>query len=217
MTISITAFERSPDRGRGMARDMRVRWALEEAGVPYQVRLLSFEEMKQPSYLTSQPFGQIPVYEEDGLTLFESGAIILHIGDRHGGLWPSDAHGRARTIAWMFAALNTVEPPILEREMPKYLERDQSWYAARMPLLDSRVKQRLSELSNWLGDREWLEGGFSAGDLLIVTVLRRLTGSGLLELYPNLPPYIARGEARPAYQRAFADQLAVFNKSEQTG
>lgn len=217
MTITITAFERSPDRGRGMARDMRVRWALEEAGVPYQVRLLSFEEMKQPSYLASQPFGQIPAYEEDGLSLFESGAIILHICDRHGGLWPSDAHGRARAISWMFAALNTVEPPILEREMPKYLERDQSWYEARMPLLDSRVKQRLSQLSNWFGDREWLEGGFSAGDLLMVTVLRRLTGSGLLELYPNLPPYIARGEERPAYQRAFADQLAVFNKSEQTG
>lgn len=217
MTITITAFERSPDRGRGMARDVRVRWALEEAGRPYEVKLLSFEEMKQPAYLASQPFGQIPAYEEDGLTLFESGAIILHIGDRHGGLWPSDPHGRARATAWMFAALNTVEPPILEREMPKYLERDESWYEARMPLLDRRVKQRLSELSNWLGDREWLEGDFSAGDLLMVTVLRRLTGSGLLELYPNLPPYIARAEARPAYQRAFADQLAVFNKAEQTG
>ncbi len=217
MTITITAFEHSPDRGCGMARDMRVRWALEEAGRPYEVKLLSFEEMKQPAYLASQPFGQIPAYEEDGLTLFESGAIILHIGDRHGGLWPSDPHGRARATAWMFAALNTVEPPILEREMPKYLERDESWYEARMPLLDRRVKQRLSELSNWLGDREWLEGDFSAGDLLMVTVLRRLTGSGLLELYPNLPPYIARAEARPAYQRAFADQLAVFNKAEQAG
>ena len=217
MTITITAFERSPDRGRGMARDMRVRWALEEAGLSYQVKLLSFEEMKQPAYLASQPFGQIPAYEEDGLTLFESGAIILHIGDRHGGLWPSDPHGRARATAWMFAALNTVEPPILEREMPKYLERDESWYEARMPLLDRRVNQRLLELSNRLGDRTWLEGDFSAGDLLMVTVLRRLTGSGLLELYPNLPPYIARAEARPAYQRAFADQLAVFNKAEQTG
>ena len=217
MTITITAFERSPDRGRGMARDVRVRWALEEAGRPYEVKLLSFEEMKQPAYLASQPFGQIPAYDEDGLTLFESGAIILHIGDRHGGLWPSDPHGRARATAWMFAALNTVEPPILEREMPKYLERDESWYEARMPLLDRRVNQRLSDLSNWLGDREWLEGDFSAGDLLMVTVLRRLTGSGLLELYPNLPPYIARAEARPAYQRAFADQLAVFNKAEQAG
>ena len=217
MTITITAFERSPDRGRGMARDVRVRWALEEAGRPYEVKLLSFEEMKQPAYLASQPFGQIPAYEEDGLTLFESGAIILHIGDRHGGLWPSDPHGRARATAWMFAALNTVEPPILEREMPKYLERDESWYEARMPLLDRRVNQRLLELSNRLSDRAWLEGDFSAGDLLMVTVLRRLTGSGLLELYPNLPPYIARAEARPAYQRAFADQLAVFNKAEQAG
>ena len=217
MTITITAFERSPDRGRGMARDVRVRWALEEAGRPYEVKLLSFEEMKQPAYLASQPFGQIPAYEEDGLTLFESGAIILHIGDRHGGLWPSDPHGRARATAWMFAALNTVEPPILEREMPKYLERDESWYEARMPLLDRRVNQRLSELSNWLSDHTWLEGDFSAGDLLMVTVLRRLTGSGLLERYPNLPPYIARAEARPAYQRAFADQLAVFNKAEQAG
>ena len=214
MTITITAFESSPDRGRGMARDMRVRWALEEAGVPYQVRLLSFADMKHPNHLTSQPFGQIPTYEEDGLTLFESGAIILHIGDRHGGLWRDDAHSRARATAWMFAALNTVEPPILEREMPKYLEREESWYAARMPLLDTRMKQRLAELSRWLGDREWLETDFSAGDLLMVTVLRRLTGSGLLELYPNLPPYIARGELRPAYQRAFADQYAVFLNSQ---
>lgn len=170
--------------------------------------------MKQPSYLATQPFGQIPAYEEDGLALFESGAIIFHIADRHGGLWPDDAHGRARAIAWMFAALNTIEPPIVEREMPKYLERDKSWYEARMPLLDGRVQQRLTELSNWLGDRDWLEGGFSAGDLLMVTVLRRLTGSGLLELYPNLPPYVARGEGRPAYRRAFADQLAVFTATE---
>ena len=215
MTITITAFERSPDRGRGMARDMRVRWALEESGLPYEVRLLSFEEMKQPSYLATQPFGQIPAYEEDGLILFESGAIILHIAERHGGLWPDDAHGRARAIAWMFAALNTIEPPIVEREMPKYLERDKSWYEARMPLLDGRVQNRLAELSNWIGERDWLEGEFSAGDLLMVTVLRRLTGSGLLELYPNLPPYVARGEERPAYQRAFADQLAVFTAAEQ--
>ena len=215
MTITITAFERSPDRGRGMARDMRVRWALEESGLPYEVRLLSFEELKQPSYLATQPFGQIPAYEEDGLILFESGAIILHIAEQHGGLWPDDAHGRARAIAWMFAALNTIEPPIVEREMPKYLERDKSWYEARMPLLDGRVQNRLAELSNWLGERDWLEGEFSAGDLLMVTVLRRLTGSGLLELYPNLPPYVARGEERPAYQRAFADQLAVFTAAEQ--
>lgn len=217
MPITITAFERSPDRGRGMARDMRVRWALEEAGVPYDVRLLSFDQMKEPEYLTQHPFGQIPVFEEDGLVLFESGAIILHIADRHGGLLPDDAHGRALAVAWMFAALNTIEPPIVEREMPKYVERDQSWYEARMPLLDGRVAKRLSELSHWLADREWLDGGFSAADLLMVTVLRRLTGSGLLERHPNLAAYISRGEERPAYKRAFADQLAVFLKADGSG
>ncbi|ANI80002.1 MULTISPECIES: glutathione S-transferase family protein [Sphingobium] len=215
MTITISAFERSPDGGQGMARDMRVRWALEEAGQPYQVRLLSFEALKEPGYKALQPFGQIPAYEEGDLVLFESGAIILHIAERHGGLLPEDPNARARAIAWMFAALNTVEQPIVEREIPEYLERDKSWYEARMPLLDERVDHRLGELSIRLGDVEWLDGAFSAGDLLMVTVLRRLIGSGLLERYPNLVAYIARGEARPAYQRAFADQLEVFKQSGQ--
>ncbi|AMK20068.1 MULTISPECIES: glutathione S-transferase family protein [Sphingobium] len=217
MTITITAFEQSPDRGRGMARDMRVRWALEEAGQPYEVRLLSFDALKQPAYRTLHPFGQIPAYQEGDLILFESGAIIFHVAERHGGLLPQDADARARAISWMFAALNTVEQPIVEREIPKYLERDKSWYEARMPMLDERVDHRLSELSDHLGDSDWLDGAFSAGDLLMVTVLRRLTGSGLLERYPNLVAYIARGEARPAYQRAFADQLAVFTRAQQTG
>lgn len=217
MTITITAFEQSPDRGRGMARDMRVRWALEEAGQPYEVRLLSFDALKQPAYRTLHPFGQIPAYQEGDLILFESGAIIFHVAERHGGLLPQDADARARAISWMFAALNTVEQPIVEREIPKYLERDKSWYEARMPMLDERVDRRLSELSDHLGDSDWLDGVFSAGDLLMVTVLRRLTGSGLLERYPNLVAYIARGEARPAYQRAFADQLAVFTRAQQTG
>lgn len=217
MTITITAFEQSPDRGRGMARDMRVRWALEEAGQTYEVRLLSFDALKQPAYRTLHPFGQIPAYQEGDLILFESGAIIFHVAERHGGLLPQDADARARAISWMFAALNTVEQPIVEREIPKYLERDKSWYEARMPMLDERVDHRLSELSDHLGDSDWLDGAFSAGDLLMVTVLRRLTGSGLLERYPNLVAYIARGEARPAYQRAFADQLAVFTRAQQTG
>jgi len=215
MTITISAFERSPDRGRGLARDMRVRWALEEAGQPYQVRLLSFEALKEPAYKKLHPFGQIPTYEEDGLVLFESGAIILHIAERHGGLLPGDPDARARAIAWMFAALNTVEPPILERVMPELMERDKSWYEARLPLLDERVDRRLSELSAHLGDADWLDGAFSAGDLLMVTVLRRLVTSGLLKRYPKLLAYIARGESRPAYQRAFADQLEVFLKSGQ--
>ncbi len=213
MIPTITAFERSPDRGRGLARDMRVRWALEEVRQPYDVRLVSFSEMKEPAHLALHPFGQIPTYEEGDLALFESGAIILHIAERHAGLLPADANARARAIAWMFAALNTVEPPIVERSMAVLLERDKSWYEERLSFLDERVRVRLSELSSRLGDADWLDGGFSAGDLLMVTVLRRLDGSGLLEGYPNLCAYIARGEARPAYQRAFADQLAVFTGS----
>jgi glutathione S-transferase len=210
MTPTITAFESSPDRGRGLARDMRVRWALEEVGQPYEVRLLSFKEMKEPAHRRLHPFGQIPTYEEGDLALFESGAIIFHIAERHAGLLPGDANARARAIAWMFAALNTVEPPIVELGMAKILERDKHWFEERLPILENRVRVRLSELSTWLGDAQWLDGAFSAGDLLMVTVLRRLDGSGEVEKYPNLSAYVARGETRPAYQRAFADQLAVF-------
>jgi glutathione S-transferase len=210
MTITITAFERSPDRGRGLARDMRVRWALEEVGLPYAVRLLSFDAMKEPAHLELHPFGQIPTYEEGDLALFESGAIVLHIAERHPGLLPEDANARARAITWMFAALSTVEPPIVERGSAMLMERDQTWYEARLPILDDRVRARLDQLSGRLGDADWLDGAFSAGDLLMVTVLRRLDGSGMLDAYPNLSAYVARGEARPAYKRAFAAQLAVF-------
>mgnify|MGYP001139639887 CR=1 FL=1 len=210
MTITITAFEKSPDRGRGLARDMRVRWAFEEVGQPYDVRLVSFTAMKQPDFLALNPFGQIPTFEEDGLVLFESGAIILHIAGQHPGLLPSDADARARAVAWMFAALNTIEPPIVERAMAALFENDKPWSAERLVLLDQRVRIRLDQLARHLGDDDWLEGGFSAGDLLMVTVLRRLEPSGLLDDYPSLGAYIARGAARPAYQRAFADQLAVF-------
>ena len=193
MVPIITAFESSPDRGRGLARDMRVRWAFEEVGQPYDVRLVSFIEMKQPAHLA----------------LFESGAIIFHIAQRHAGLLPDDSNARARAINWMFAALITVEPPFIEREAVTYLERDKTWYAARLPMLDDRVRVRLDQLSSRLGGADWLDGAFSAGDLLMVTVLRRLETSGLLETYPSLLAYMARGEARPAYQRAFAAQLAI--------
>jgi len=213
MTITITAFERSPDRGRGLARDMRVRWALEEVGQPYDVRLLSFKAMKEPAHLALHPFGQIPTYEEDGLALFESGAIVLHIAERHAGLLPDEANARARAIMWMFAALGTVEPPIVERSMATILERGESWYDERLPLLDGRVRTRLDELSARLGDADWLDGAFSAGDLLMVTVLHRLEGSDILEEYPTLAAYLARGRARPAYGRAFDAQLAVFTAS----
>ncbi|WP_309085045.1 glutathione S-transferase family protein [Chelativorans sp.] len=210
MTPTITAFESSPDRGRGLARDMRVRWALEEVGQPYEVRFVSFREMKEPPHLALHPFGQIPTYEEGDLALFETGAIILHIAQRHTGLLPQDANARARATAWIFAALNTVEPPIVEREQTRYAEGDKPWHEARRPLLDGRVRRRLDQLSSRLGDADWLDGEFSAGDLLMVTVLRRLEGSGIVEEYPNLSAYVARGQARPAYKRAFDAQLAVF-------
>jgi len=213
---TITAFERSPDRGRGLARDMRIRWALEEVSQPYDVRLVSFDAMKESAHRKLNPFGQIPTYEEGDLTLFESGAIILHIAQHHAGLLPEDANARMRAIAWMFAALNTVEPPIVERSMALLFERDKRWYEERMAVLEERLAVRLRELSLRLGDAEWLDGAFSAGDLLMVTVLRRASGSAALEKHPSLLAYIARGEARPAYQRAFADQLAVFTGKPST-
>lgn len=217
MKPAITAFKQSPDRGRGLARDMRVRWALEEVGQPYDVRLVTFSELEEPAHLALHPFGQIPTYEEGDLALFESGAIIFHVAERHAGLLPMDANARARAISWMFAALNTVEPPIVDRSFAILLEDDKSWHKERLLILEDRVREVLGDLSRRLGDSDWLDGTFSAGDLLMVTVLRRLGGSGLLEEFPNLPRYVARGEARPAYQRAFADQLAVFTSNSPTG
>lgn len=210
MTITITAFERSPDGGKGLARDMRVRWALEEVGQPYEVRTVTFKTMKEPEHLALQPFGQIPTYQEGDLILFESGAIVFHIAERHAGLLPEDANARARAIAWMFAALDTVEPPIFDRSLVRILERDKPWYEDRLRSLGENVRKKLGSLSHRLGDADWLDGGFTAGDLLMVTVLLRLKGSGILEEYPNLSAYLARGEARPAYQRAFEAQAAVF-------
>lgn len=210
MNPILTAFKTSPDRGRGLARDMPVRWALEEVGQPYDVRLVTFAEMKEPAHKALQPFGQIPTYEAGGLVLFESGAIVLHIAERHAGLLPAEPDARARAIAWMFAAISTVQPPIVERERSILLERDKPWFEARQPALEQEVRQRLADLSQRLGDADWLDGPFSAGDLMMVTVLRRPAGAGLLGDYPNLAAYVARAEARPAFQRAFADQLAVF-------
>jgi glutathione S-transferase len=209
MTITITAFAQSPDGGKGLARDTRVRWALEEAGQLYDVRLVSFRAMKEPSHLALHPFGQIPTYEEDGLVLFETGAIVLHIAERHGGLLPDDGNARARAIMWMFAALNTVEPPILEYATARLLEGDKPWNKERLPLVEERIGNRLAQLSGRLADANWLDGAFSAGDLMMVSVLLRLKSSGMLDKYPNLAAFVARGEARPAYKRAFAAQLAV--------
>ena len=216
MNPTITAFEQSPDRGRGLARDMRVRWALEEVGQPYEVRLLSFKAMKEPAHLSLHPFGQIPTYEEGDFVLFESGAIVLHLAQRHGGLLPEDANARARAITWMFAAINTVEPPILELQTARFMEGEKPWSAERLPLVKERIRKPLQALSARLGAAEWLDGGFSAGDLMMVSVLIRLKVSGILNEFPNLGAYVARGEARPAYQRAFAAQLAVFTGGSAT-
>lgn len=216
MTPTITAFENSPDRGRGMARDMPVRWAFEEVGQPYDIRLVSFAEMKQPAHMALQPFGQIPTYEDGDLGLFESGAIVLHIAECHAGLLPKDSDARARAIAWMFAAKSTVEPVIVESEVVKYLESDKSWSEERMAMVNDRIRDRLKQLAKRLGDADWLDGEFSAGDLLMINVLRRLSGSGILEEFPNLAAYVARGEARPAFKRAFEAQKAVFTAREST-
>lgn len=212
MTITITAFERSPDGGKGLARDTRVRWALEEVQQPYEVRLVSFRALKEPAHLAVNPFGKIPTFEEGELALFESGAIVLHIAETHKGLLPMDPNARSRAIAWMFAALSTVEPPILELVTAKILEADKPWAQERLPLVHDRIRDRLKQLAARLGETEWLDGAFSAGDLLMVSVLLRLRASGILDEFQNLAAYVARGEARPAYQRAFAAQLAINSR-----
>jgi len=217
MTPTITAFESSPDRGRGLARDTRVRWALEEVGQPYDVRLLSFAKMKEPPHLSLNPFGQIPTWEEGDLALFESGGIILRIAETHDGLLPAEEKARARAIMWMFAALNTVEPPIMDRSTVMILERNETWFEARLKAVEAQCRRRLAQLSAHLGDSEWLEGGFTAGDLMMISVMQRLGSSGIVEEFPNLAAYLARGEARPAYQRAFAAQHAVFEASQARG
>jgi glutathione S-transferase len=207
--ITITAFEKSPDGGKGLARDTRVRWALEEVNQPYEVRLVSFAALKQPAHLAIHPFGQIPTYEEGDLAIFETGAIVHHIATRFSGLLPQDPSARARAIAWMFASINTIEPPILELQTAKYAEGDKPWTAERTPLVMDRIRMRLKQLDARLGDSEWLDGAFSAGDLMMASVLLRLRASGILDEFPRLAAYVARGEARPAYQRAFAAQYAI--------
>jgi len=217
MAPTITAFADSPDEGQGLARDMRVRWAFEEVGQPYDVRLVSFAEMREPAYRALQPFGQIPAYQDGDLILFETGSIVLHIAQHHPGLLPDDADARARAITWMFAALNTVEPPIVDLEIAMLVERGEAWNAARLPLVRDRVRARLDALAARLGDAEWLDGAFSAGDLMMVEVLLRLSGERILETYPNLWAYVARAQERPAFKRAFAAQLAVFQNRASGG
>ena len=214
MTPTITAFAASPDRGKGLARDMRVRWALEEVGQPYNVRLVTFAQMKEPAHMAIQPFGQIPTYEDGDLALFETGSIILHIAETHPGLLPKDADARARAITWMFAAVSTVEPPIVEWSGAMILERDKPWFDQRLPQLHNAIRKRLGDLSRYLGDSEWLDGDFSAADIMMTHVIERAKSSNIVGEFPNLTAYLARAEARPAFQRAFAAQLKVFEESQ---
>lgn len=217
MTVTITAFDWVPEDARGLVRDLRVRWALEEVGVPYDVRYLSLHEAKGSAHRALHPFGQVPTYEDDGIVLFESGAIVLHIAECHSGLFPTDVSGRARAIGWMFSAVDTVEVPIWDWAMAKIFEGDKDWTKARQPIVEQRIRERLGELSNWLGATDWLDGAFSAGDLMMVSVLRHPSGRAIAGEYPNLTAYVARGEARPAFKRALDSQLAGFNGSPPTG
>jgi glutathione S-transferase len=210
MTITISVFEKSFDQGAGLARDMRVRWALEEVEQPYDVRLVPWDKFKEEAHLARNPFGQIPTYEDGDLVLFESGAIVLHIAERFPGLLPNDADARARAIMWMFAALSTVEPPIVDREVVEYLEEGKSWQGERYAMVDERIRARLGQLAARMGDGEWLDGAFSAADIIMVHVLRRLEGGTLLQEFPKLAAYVERAKTRPAYKRAFAAQLAVW-------
>ena len=210
MRPTVTGFFKSPDEGKGMARDFRVRWALEEAERPYDMRFVPMGDLKKPEHVALHPFGKIPVYEEGGLVLFETGAIVLHIASGLPGLLPIDGAARERAIMWMFAALSTIEPAILEREAVIYLEQDKPWSKERMPVVEDRVRERLRQLSGRLGDAEWIDGEFSAGDLMTIDVLRRLEGSGLLEEFSNVAAYVVRGEDRPAFGRALASQRADY-------
>ncbi len=209
MEPTLSIFDNSPDGGRGLARDMPVRWALEEAGRTYLVRRLSFAALKEPEHLARQPFGQIPAYEEDGLVLFESGAIVLHVAEGCAALLPVDPAARARAITWVFAALNTVEPVVWDYDMAGYFDRDKPWQAERAAMLEAALRGRLGRLAQRLGDAEWLEDGFTAGDLMMISVLRRIGDAPLLGDFPALLGYVSRGEARPAFQRAFAAQSVL--------
>lgn len=209
----LIAFAASPDHGRGLARDFRVRWTLEELGRTCGTRLMSFAELKTSAYRSLHPFGQIPAWQENGLDLFESGAIVLHLAQQHLGLLPQEPARRARAIAWVFASLDTIEPPIWDWDLARMVESHQPWHAERQPMLEARIYRRLEELSAWLGAKDWLEEDFTLGDLMMVTVLRRLHGSGLLDAHSALATYVSRGEDRPAFGRALEAQRKDFQSS----
>ena len=210
--IEITAFRWVPDFAAGLVRDLRVRWALEEAGLDYRVRLLG--EKKPPEYVREQPFEQVPTFRDGAVHIFESGAIVQYIGEQDERLLPRTPQSRFRAIQWSFAALNSVEPALQQLVLVDIFHSDEEWAKLRRPGAEELVRLKLKRVSDWLGDREWLEDRFTIGDLLMVTVLRNVRHTGLVAEYPNLEAYQARGEARPAFQRALADQLAPFAENQ---
>jgi glutathione S-transferase len=212
----VTAYRWVPDFAQGLVRDLRVRWALEEMGRPYRVRLLDVTKPRPEEYFCEQPFGQVPAYRDDQVQLFESGAILIHLGMQDERLLPAEASGRMRAIAWLIASLNSVEPTIFPLLMINVFNKGESWTDEARPKFMERLQSRLKCVSDALGDKEWLEDRFTIADLMLVTVLRQLRGGKVLDEFPNLKALAARGEARPAFKRALADQLAVFaeNKPE---
>mgnify|MGYP001601498514 CR=1 FL=1 len=205
--ITLTAFRWVPDFAQGLVKDLRVRWALEEAGIPYQEKLIGPEDQASAGYRALQPFGQVPVIETDGLKLFESGSIVLHIAEQSQALMPSDPAGRARTRTWVFAALNSIEPSV---DNLGDTEGEEAWAVARRPAAMEKVQRRLGELEAWLGDQDYLEGRFTAGDLMMTTVLRNLRETDIVAKRPRLAAYVARCQARPAFQKALADHMRPF-------
>jgi glutathione S-transferase len=208
--ITVTAFRWVPEFARGLVRDLRVRWALEEAGLPYREKLIGPEDQASADYRALQPFGQVPAFEEDGVKLFESGAIALHIGARSPALMPSDDAGRARATTWVFAAINSIEPRVAQLAEIDLFGAGHEWAKARRPEVETFVKRRLSELAACLGNREYLEGRFTVGDLMMTTVLRILRHTDLVAAEPRLKAYQDRCEARPAFGRALGAQMAAF-------
>ena len=213
-TAEVTAFRWVPDFAAGLVRDLRIRWALEEIGRPYRVRLLDALNPRPADYFLEQPFGQVPAYRDDEVRLFESGAILIHLGLGDERLLPTDANGRGRAIAWLIAALNSVEPMIFELINIDIFNRGQDWTKERRPQVVEKIEARLQLLADALGDKEWFEDRFSIGDLMVVAVLRTLRHTDLVAGQPRLAALVERGEARPAFQQALADQLAAFRENQ---
>ncbi len=209
----LTAFAASPDQGRGLARDMAVRWALEEAGRPYDVRTVALQDLRNRAHLQRQPFGQIPTWQDGDTRLFESGAIVLHLAEANEGLLPTDPAARARALSWMFAAAATVEPAVTHLEVARRAYGTAPWREAALTPLVEAVARRLEALDSVLKGQEWLDGRFTAGDLLMIQVLRRLEGGDLLDAWPALTAWVERGKARPAFQRAFEAQRESWRRT----